>query len=244
MKTRTDILKKAQSWIGRNEDDGSFKEIIDIYNKYKPLPRGYAVQYDDEWCATFVSAVAIMCVATDIIPKECSCYYMVEHFKSLGCWIENDAYIPTPGDVIFYNWADKGEGDNTGVPNHVGFVEKVVGNTMTIIEGNYKRAVSRRTLSVNGRYIRGYAVPKYIEEAAPETKPIQIITIELPVLKKGCKYTEVKTLQRLLNAFGASLEVDGSFGGKTDTALRNFQKLRGLEVDGSCGPATWNALLR
>jgi predicted dehydrogenase len=37
--------------------------------------------------------------------------------------------------------------------------------------------------------------------------------------------------------------VDGSFGGATDKALRVYQKDKGLAVDGSCGPATWNSLL-
>lgn len=237
MTTREQIVKQAQSWLGRNENDGSFKLIIDIYNKDKPLPRGYAVQYTDEWCATFASAVAIMCGATDIIPKECSCYYMIQHFKSLGSWMENDSYVPAPGDYIFYDWDDNGIGENTGGPEHVGIVEKVSNGSITVIEGNRKQSVGRRIMAVNGRYIRGYGVPKY-------AAAVQIITIELPVLKKGSKLSEVKTLQRLLNAFGATLIVDGSFGPATDAALRNFQKNRGLEVDGSCGPATWNALLK
>ena len=36
------------------------------------------------------------------------------------------------------------------------------GNLITIIEGNYGQSVKRKTLGVNDRYIRGYAVPKYV----------------------------------------------------------------------------------
>ena len=66
------IVEQAKAWIGKNESDGSFKEIIDIYNSHKPLARGYAVKYTDEWCATTITALAIKCNAVDIIPKECS----------------------------------------------------------------------------------------------------------------------------------------------------------------------------
>lgn len=159
--SRTDIVNQAKAWIGCKESDGSHKKIIDVYNAHSPLARGYKVQYTDAWCATFVSAVAIKCGATGIIPTECSCFYMVEALKKLGEWVENDAYTPSAGDIIFYDWGDSGSGDDTAAPDHVGIVEKVSNGKMTIIEGNYSNSVKRRTLSVNGRYIRGFGVPKY-----------------------------------------------------------------------------------
>jgi hypothetical protein len=174
MATREQIVKKAQSWVGLKEKDGSFKVIIDTYN-VKPLPRGYKVKYTDEWCATFVSAVAVACGATDIIPKECGCGKMRDLFIKLGSWQERDDYVPYPGDVIFYDWKDKknyAEYDNKGSCAHVGIVEKVEGKKITVIEGNKSKSVSRRTLNVNGRYIRGYGCPKY-EELISE-KPIEI----------------------------------------------------------------------
>lgn len=68
--------------------------------------------------------------------------------------------------------------------------------------------------------------------------------VELNVLKSGSKGSQVKTLQRLLNAIGYSCgDVDGSFGPKTKAAVKKFQKVRGLEVDGCCGPLTWAAVL-
>lgn len=156
-----DIVKQAQSWLGCNENNGSHKAIIDVYNSFKPLPRGYKVQYTDAWCATFVSAVAIKCGATDIIPRECGCEQMINLFKKIGCWIEDESITPTPGMIIFYDWQDNGIGDNRGYSDHVGIVEAVSGNSMTIIEGNMSNAVGRRTLKVNAKYIRGYGAPKY-----------------------------------------------------------------------------------
>lgn len=161
MSDRQNIVNAAVSYIGCKESDGSHKKIIDLYNSHKPLARGYAMKYTDAWCATFVSAMAIKCGLTAILPTECGCEKMIELFKKLGSWQENDAYVPQPGDVIFYDWDDSGSGDNRGYSDHVGIVEKVSSSTITIIEGNMSNAVGRRNLKVNARYIRGYGVPKY-----------------------------------------------------------------------------------
>lgn len=63
-----------------------------------------------------------------------------------------------------------------------------------------------------------------------------------PTLRKGDKGDYVKKAQELLNKVGASLEVDGSFGGLTLTAVKKFQEDENLEVDGVVGPKTWAAL--
>lgn len=163
-KYANEMVKLMQSWIGKKESNGTHKAIIDIYNAHRPLARGYKVKYTDEWCATTVSAAAIKLGYTDIIPTECGCGQMIQLFKNIGCWVENDGYVPSPGDVIFYDWGDTGKGDDTGWPEHVGVVEKVLNGTITVIEGNYNCAVQRRNIKVNGKYIRGYGVPKYDKE--------------------------------------------------------------------------------
>ena len=170
--TRSKIVAQAQSWLGLNEADGSFKVIIDTYNSHKPLARGYKLKYTDAWCSGFASACAIACDATDIIPTEVGCQKHIQKFKDMGIWVEDDAYVPSPGDYIFYDWQDSGKGDNTGNSDHVGIVEKVENGMITVIEGNLSESVSRRTLAVNGKYIRGFGVPKYDEEVkpAPEVK--------------------------------------------------------------------------
>lgn len=170
-KTVDKVIEQARAWLGKNEADGSHKEIVDTYNAHLPLARGYKVKYTDSWCATFVSAVAIKLGYTDIIPTECSCQRMIESFKAIGRWIENENRTPKPGDVIFYDWGDNGAGDDTGWSDHVGIVESVSGGQITVIEGNYGDAVKRRKLAVNGRYIRGYGVPNYDTVTTNATKP-------------------------------------------------------------------------
>ena len=160
-KSAQKVVTQAKAWIGCKESDGSHKKIIDVYNSHKPLARGYAMKYTDAWCATFVSACAIKTGMTDIIPTECGCEAMVNLFKELGEWVENDAHVPSPGDVIFYDWDDSGYGDNTGWTDHVGIVESCDGKNINVIEGNISNSVGKRTIPVNGRYIRGFGIPKY-----------------------------------------------------------------------------------
>ena len=164
--SRSAIVSEAISHIGVKEGSILHHKIIDRYNARKPLPRGYAVKYTDAWCATFISYLAIVMGYTDIIPVECGCPQMIELAKKMGIWVEDDSYVPEPGDIPLYDWQDSGKGDNTGTPDHIGIAEKVVGNMMTVIEGNYHDAVGRREIAVNGRYIRGYIVPKYDEESS------------------------------------------------------------------------------
>ena len=214
------VIGQAQAWLGKNEKDGSFKVIIDTYNSHKPLARGYKVKYTDEWCATFVSAVSIKLGYTDIIPTECGCPQMIEHFKKLGCWIENENIVPKTGYIILYDWQDNGVGDNKGRADHIGIVEKVSGNTITVIEGNYKQAVSRRTIKVNAKYIRGYGSPKYDAEPTA-TKSVEAIAKEViagkwgngatrkdKLTKAGYNYAEIQAMVNKLLKTPAKKSID------------------------------------
>ena len=170
LELRNKVVEVMRGWLGWSETNGKYRAIIDLYNTQRPLPRGYPVQYDDEWCATCVTAAGIQAGLHDIIFGECGCGKMIELYQAAGRWKENDAYRPEPGDIIMYDWQDTGKGDNTGGADHVGIVEKVVGSTITIIEGNKGEAVARRTLAVNGRYIRGYCLPDCASKAEEDSE--------------------------------------------------------------------------
>lgn len=244
--TREKIVAQARSWIGCKESDGSHKTIIDTYNSHKPLARGYKLKYTDAWCAGFASACAIACGATDIIPTEVSCQKQIALFQSKGIWVEDDAYTPNPGDFIFYDWQDTGAGDNKGNSDHVGIVEKVVDGVITVIEGNCSNAVKRRTLKVNGKYIRGYGVPKYNSEQTPVVQAPALCSVTLKVLLNGSKGDAVKALQILLIGYGYSCGkcgVDGDFGGDTLSAVKKYHKAKGLTANGVVDHNTWAKLL-
>lgn len=74
----------------------------------------------------------------------------------------------------------------------------------------------------------------------------QVITVALPVLRKGVKSEVVRRMQDLLIGHGYDMEghgADGSFGGATKRALEKFQKEKRLPVTGECDAATWAKLL-
>lgn len=176
-KTAQDVLNVMRSWIGFSESNGKFKQIIDLYNSVKPLPRGYAVKYTDEWCDTCVSAAGIKAGCSDLIGRECGCEQHVKIFKSLGIWIEDGTITPKPGDIILYNWDDATQ-PNDGYSDHIGYVESVSGRTITVIEGNKNEAVGRRSIPVGWGYIRGYARPKYASGGTAPSNPTPSKSIE------------------------------------------------------------------
>lgn len=168
---RQQVVGIATSWLGIKGGSPEHHAIVDIYNSHKPRARGYALKYTDLWCSGFASAVAIAAGLTDIIPTEVGCEEHIKLFQAMGRWVEDDAYVPLPGDLIFYDWEDKGQGDNRGYSDHVGIVASCDGKNILVIEGNKGNAVDYRYLEVNGRYIRGYGVPDYASKADKPQAP-------------------------------------------------------------------------
>ena len=158
---RLAVVAKAESYLGLQEADGSYLEILDIYNGHTPLAQGYALQPEDSWCAAFVSAVAIQCGITDILPTECSCQRQIELFQDLDCWEERDDYAPQPGDLVYYDWQDDRPGDCTGWADHVGLIVGVKWPFAKVIEGNKNDCVRYRYILLGGIHIRGYGLPDY-----------------------------------------------------------------------------------
>ena len=92
------------------------------------------------------------------------------------------------------------------------------------------------------------AIALYTCEKA-ETDNTQTGGIDLIVreLNKGSKGADVKTLQILLihkfTISCGSAGADGDFGNATESAVKEFQMIKGLDADGSVGPLTWAALV-
>ena len=241
-KYANEVVAQAKAWLGKKESDGSYREILEVYNTYKPLPRGHKMTVSDPWCAAFVSAVAIKLGYTDRIPVECSCTRLIEKLKAIGAWDERDHRVPNPGELIFYNWEAPATGDDSSDADHVGIVECVKDGKISVIEGNYENGVKRRTIAVNHKYIRGYGVPRY--DTAPRKEEGYEMTVKL--LKHGTKGEDVRALQILLMGRGYSVGncgADGVFGNDTHSAVTKYQRAKGLEIDGIVGQETMSSLL-
>ena len=116
-----------------------------------------------EWCACFVSWCADQCGYIDdgIIPKYAGCVSGMNWFKSRGRWADN-SIEPTPGMIVFFDWDNKGgSGNQNGIPNHTGIVEKVEHGRVFTIEGNSEDRCAERIYPVGYYEILGYGIPAY-----------------------------------------------------------------------------------
>ena len=215
-------------WVGMDRAKGTHKPIIDLYNSQKPLPRGYKVTYKDAYCATTTSAGAIKAGLQDIIPIECSCSKVIEIAKKMGIWEENDAYVPSMGDLILYDWDDDGKGDDTGAPEHIGAVVSVTNKIIKVVEGNKGGKVGYRELAVNGKYIRGFVKPNYASKATKEPKK-----------KKEDPKPATKTITEVANEV-----IAGKWGSGTDRKKKltkagyNYEKVQAKVNEVLKKPAT------
>ena len=185
---RQKFVETAEAYLGCKESNGTHKKIIDLYNTQKPLPRGYAVKYTDEWCATFVSAIGVQLGWRDIILPECSCNKMIALYKAAGRWKNGNTHIPSAGDIVMYDW----QGVN-GSAEHTGIVVSVGGSSLKVIEGNKSNAVAYRTIRVNSTCICGYCLPDFASKATPE-KTIDEVAREVIAGKYGSGATRKKKL--------------------------------------------------
>lgn len=109
------------------------------------------------WCACFVSWCANECgyINTGTIPKFAGCTSQgVPWFQERGEWRDN-SYIPSSGDIIFFDWEGDGEAD------HVGIVEKVESGMVYTIEGNSGDSCKENSYPLGYSKILGFGVPAY-----------------------------------------------------------------------------------
>lgn len=244
------VIARAKAWLGINEYENRFVEIVNVYNEI-PGARGPAlVSYP--WCAIFVSAVFWKAVGESRF-AEMACDAMINKFQNLGLYSASGQ--GDVGDVLFYDW------DGNGTSDHVGIILEVSDNGYTVIEGNKSDAVGCRRIAYSYPYIKGIGFATRLDgkvDSATESSTVGqqmsstvgqqmadhiIANRRWPTLKLYSKGEWVKVLQAMLNAENnAGLEVDGEYGVFTYSAVNKFQTAHGLERDGIVGPLTWGEL--
>lgn len=247
-KTNANLDSKTAN-AGTNNYTKYARDLDAIPGFYNGKKQGYP------WCDVFFDWLMVKSfgaeVAKDMIGQPdksygAGCGYSAKYYKAKGRFFTKD---PKPGDQIFFWNSSKTE------VAHTGLVYKVDSTKVYTIEGNTSGAsgviangggVCRKSYKLSYGRIYGYGRPAYDEETKSVEDKEEVCTLEIKVLKKGAKGSEVKALQILLMGYGyscGSSGADGSFGPATDKAVRAYQKAKGLTVDGSCGPKTWQALL-
>ncbi len=116
-----------------------------------------------EWCACFVSWCANECgyLGAGVIPKTAGCISGSNWFKDRGLWQDN-SYEPRPGDIIYFDWDNKGSsGPQDGLADHVGIVEKVENGMVYTVEGNSGDSCRENRYAIGHYEIYGYGTPAY-----------------------------------------------------------------------------------
>ena len=116
-----------------------------------------------EGCACFVGWCANECGYLDagVIPKTAGCISGSNWFKDRGLWQDN-SYEPRPGDIIYFDWNEKGSsGPQDGLPDHVGIVEKVENGLVYTVEGNSGDSCRENRYAIGHYEIYGYGTPAY-----------------------------------------------------------------------------------
>ena len=81
-------------------------------------------------------------------------------------------------------------------------------------------------------------------DAAPKANSQKVVAKSgtYPTLRKGSRSSYVKNLQQSLTDVKYHTSVDGTFGSKTQTMVKQFQSDHNLSPDGIVGRLTWAAL--
>lgn len=124
----------------------------------EPYWSWYGFDYRVEWCACFVSWCANECgyIERGVIPKFALCSDGVNWFRGRDQWLDG-IEEPSPGMIIFFDWAYDGL---NGIADHVGIVEKVENGIVYTVEGNSGDACRERQYRVGYYEILGYGVPQ------------------------------------------------------------------------------------
>lgn len=127
----------------------------------QPYWSWYGFENRVDWCACFISWCANECGYLDagVIPRFASCFIGIQWFRERGLW-QDSSYEPRPGDLIFFDWDDEGEGQD-GAADHVGIVEKVDGGIVYTVEGNSGNVCRERQYAIGHYEIYGYGTPLY-----------------------------------------------------------------------------------
>lgn len=135
------------------------EQIGNGYNKYC---EAFGFNYRIEWCAAFISWLSKKLELENIVFQSMSCTQMTKWYKAKNVWHEKGE-MPQAGDILFYDWNPE---EMDGI-DHVGIVETVSGNDITVIEGNNNDKVARRIISKDYSMIYGFAHPDYPSDSVP-----------------------------------------------------------------------------
>ena len=249
------LEKKSNNQLDAKTANAGSANYTKYWRDIKPDYQG------QPWCAAFISWCFMKAFGLDNAKK------LLKHWPYVYCPTLGKLFTrnanPKIGDVvIFYH---------NGMFTHTGLVTAVIGDRFYTIEGNTSGA-SGIIANGGGVCAKSYlnsqmpgtkfCTPDYSIVSNAVNKPSDINKIPSNTIQTGEKYmfnpetvkagdknTSVLLLQEILRARGfkgkdkKELDLDREAGDNTIYALKQYQKSRGLEVNGVCGSATWKDLI-
>lgn len=153
--------------------------------------------------------------------------------------------------VDFCNYLGREMAKDLGIPFRRAFSRKATkgsGDYYTVIAKTKMKAIIVEGLFLdnkedNAKY-NPYTLSKSIARCIVDHYCLQQKKTTTTVYKKGSQGEAVKVIQQEINDYFNSLriDVDGDFGSKTEKAVKIYQKLNDLEIDGIVGPQTQKIL--
>lgn len=209
---RNDVVSKAKSYIGYWGNPNQFTRWYSKDNK------------THAFCGMFVDYVFkhdFKCSWLDDCKNFAYVPTIVEWGKKMKYWT-TDFKKAKAGDLVIYNWYPEKKNHYS----HVGIVEKQKSGGLQSVEGNTTNSVGKKNcVASKGRgkkYIAGVILLPY-QDQYNLTR----------LLKKGCKGSDVKEMQKVVGT-----KADGIFGKNTLAKVKTWQKNHGLKVDGIVGRDT------
>lgn len=167
-------------------------------------------------------------------------------------WEKKDVIgtLPDVPGVILYHVNASGTMTHTGVYIGGGYAVEARGAKYGVVKTAVKDRSWTHWAALPG-VLTGEEVitpppdePETEQETTASAQPTATGVISMNTLRNGSRGTQVKVLQFLLNESGYDCgEADGIFGKNTLSAVKAYQKAKGLSVDGICGKNTWTRIL-
>lgn len=209
---RTDVVNDAKKYIGYVGNPNQFTRWYCKDNKAHAF------------CGMFVDYVFkhdFNCDWLDDCKNFAYVPTIVEWGKKKGYWTTSYTKAKA-GDLVIYNWYPEKKNHYS----HVGIVEKQKSGGLQSVEGNTTNSLGKKNcVASKGRgkkYIAGVILLPY-QDQYNLTR----------LLKKGCKGSDVKEMQKVVGT-----KADGIFGKNTLAKVKSWQKNHGLKVDGIVGRDT------
>lgn len=240
------LVEYALSQVGTAEDPlgsnkqkyGAYIDSTDWY-LYKSGDREWIHKVNGyDWCTQFHDACHMATWGIDkareiLYRPKYNNYgavvkYSYDYYKSVG----KTGSTPEKGCSIFFH--------NSKGLSHIGIVVDFNKDYVWTVEGNAGKNnwyVVKNSYKRSSSYIYGYGYPDYQEEG-DEMKFTDLQNLKY-VKGNVMKGDAVRMVQSVVKC-----DVDGSYGPKTEEAVKSFQKSEGITIDGWVGPVTWERIWR